>query len=735
MQSQRNSPNATIQPILPATPESHIHSFQSIGSDGARGNRMSFYQVAQKIIEEGNNRQKEEAEVEEEKESEEEETNQEYFSPDPERAPEDDDALTEKLRDEKDSNAYDTYFKPGIFFKFAIMHALYFFLLGPLIIIIAPIVGMPALYNQGFIPTRRFGTWNQLFQYLIIVSFLVVFYTTNTKGLQAMEVYMIALTGVVRIITISSKYAYRSNYFNKIFFSRRMTPEELESDQMLSAWRIQTDKIIEEEVQAALLRLEVDRSLFFFNFLGRKDPEMLKKLCKKIEPGKPSEIVVDKKDMDETKKWNISAVQTPKELALGDIHIHHDDSIKRNDPRGDVPTMIEEDHFHVPSHRSIIESKYKDKLNKARAKIPDGQKSKSNSLQAPTLTPSQAIYQSFSSFIDAKQFEESHLYGYNLAVEMLKEARNVRYQHLGKSIVLISLVRAFIPTFYRMYLAYYKNEDIPIWTDKPYIAGSIIFVNALLFWANCFILAVAVLDLNSRTFCLKQIGYLVSPKKLTHYRDRKLYPTVNIFDPITLRTWSNLRRLFIEYGRKYVYRNNFNVTVTMTIYLFVLTILVLQVIGWVHTYDDPLLLIVFTYESAVFFGVFISIMVGGAFINNQFGADKNLLKKNKMIVSDFYRLSNVYVGKDAIVPENYVYKEGLRIMKKELGTNNFEEKLIDRSEKLVSIIDDIIEELDFEENNEPYTVLGIPVNYGMLKTAAAGLVSVGFALGQSLIGD
>jgi len=691
---------------------------------------MSFYQVAQKIIEEGNNRQKEEAEVEGEKENEEEEeeTNQEYFSPDPEKVPENDASLTEMLKDEKDSNAYDTYFKPGIFIKFAIMHALYFFLLGPLIIIIAPIVGMPALYNQGFIPTRRFGTWNQLFQYLIIVSFLVVYYTTNTKGLQAMEVYMIAMTGVVRIITIASKYAYRSNYFNKLFFTRRLTPEELQSDQMLFAWRVQTDNIIEEEVQAALLRLEVDRSLFFFNFLGRKDPEMLKKLAKRNEPGKSSEIVVDNKGMDETKKWNISAVQTPKEIPLENIH--HDDSIKRNDPRGDVPTMVEEDQFHVPSHRSIIESKYKDKLSKARNQTSGGKKK--NTLQAPTLTPSQAIYQSFSSFIDAKQFEESHLYGYNLAVEMLKEARNVRYQHLGKTIVLISLVRAFIPTFYRMYLAYYKDEDIPIWTEKPYIAGSIILVNTLLFWANCFILAVAVLDLNSRTFCLKQIGYLISPKKLTHYRDRKLYPTVNIFDPITLRTWSNLRRLFIEYGRKYVSRNNFNVTVTMTIYLFVLAILVLQMIGWVHTYNDPLLLIVFTYESAVFFGVFISIMIGGAFINNQFGADKNLLKKNKMIVSDFYRLSNVYVGKDAVVPENYVYKEGLRIMKKELGTGNFEEKLVDRSEKLVSIIDDIIEELDFEENNEPYTVMGIPVNYGMLKTASAGLVSVGFALGQSL---
>lgn len=724
--SQRNSPNTSIQPILPLTPESHINSFHSLGSDGTRRSKTTFHQVAQKVIEEANNRQQEEQEQEEE------ETNQEYFSPDPEpdQAPENEESLAEKVRDEKNSNAYETYFKPGIFIKFAVMHFLYFFLLGPFIIIIAPIVGMPALHNQGFVLTRSVNTWNQFLQFLIIVSFLIVYYTTNTKGLQAMEVYMIAMTGFVRIITISSKYAYRSTYFNKLFFTRKLTPKELESDQMLFGWRVQSDEIIEEEVQAAILRLEVDRSLFFFNFLGKKDPELLKRLAKKDKP--VTEIVVDNQaaaaEVKDIPKRHMSSIRVTREIPLDQAS--PDDSIKRNDPRGEAPTMIiDDDHPPIASHRSIVESKYKEKLGRAKAKVMKESKQKT----LPTPSPSQAIHQSFSNLVDAKQFEESHSYGYNLAIDMLKEARKVRFQHLGKTIVLLSLIRAFIPTFYRLYLKYYKNEDIFVWTDKPYIAGSIIFVNTLLFWANCFVLAIAVLDLNSRTFCLKQIGYLISPKKLSHYKDRKLYPTINIFDPITLRTWSNLRRVIVEYGRKYVSRSNFNVAVIMTIYIFVLAILILQVVGIVHTYDDPLLLVVFTYESAVFFGIFVSIMLGGAFINSQFGCDKNLLKKNKMIASDFYRLSSVYVGKDAIQPENYVYREGLKVMKKELGSDNFEEKLIDQSEKLVAIIDDIIEELNFEEENEPYTVLGIPVSYGMLQTAGAGLVSVAFAFGQSLM--
>ena len=208
---------------------------------------------------------------------------------------------------------------------------------------------------------------------------------------------------------------------------------------------------------------------------------------------------------------------------------------------------------------------------------------------------------------------------------------------------------------------------------------------------------------------------------------------MNIFDPVTLKTWRDLRRVIGEYGKKYVARNNSNISITLIFYMFILTILILQTLGIFKLYSDPLLLIVLSYESIIFFVIFIKIMIGTAFINNQFKLHKYLLKKNKTIMSDFGRLSYLYAKKDSVRPDNYIYKQGIKLLKQELGEENFGEKLKERAEILVSMIDEAIEELDFEEENEPATVLGIYVNYTLLKSMLIGVASLGFAVVQKVL--
>jgi len=113
----------------------------------------------------------------------------------------------------------------------------------------------------------------------------------------------------------------------------------------------------------------------------------------------------------------------------------------------------------------------------------------------------------------------------------------------------------------------------------------------------------------------------------------------------------------------------------------------------------------------------------------------NLMKKNKTVISNFQRLSYLYVGKNAIQPDNCLYKEGLRRMREELGSDHFEEKLIARAEKLTAIMDDIMEDLEFEERHEPATVMGFPVDYGVLKTIGVFIVTVLFSIGQKIVND
>ena len=124
----------------------------------------------------------------------------------------------------------------------------------------------------------------------------------------------------------------------------------------------------------------------------------------------------------------------------------------------------------------------------------------------------------------------------------------------------------------------------------------------------------------------------------------------------------------------------------MAAYSFILCIILLQIFGIFKVYDDLLLLLILSYESLVFFGIFIYVMLGTAFINDQFKVHKYLLTKNKIIIADFHRLAYIYTGRGAIEPENSIYREGLRVFRKEFGEENFKEKLIERTDLLITII-------------------------------------------------
>jgi len=698
------SPETSIQPIIsfPTQAPTEIVSTQR----GTHRNKTILRQVSSKLAIDTNS-QDIQLDVEDDQ-------SKSYFKQDPikeEEENETEEALALKLRNHRENNAYETYFKPEIFLKFFLMHMLFFFVMGPFIVILTPLFGKYILHNVGF--TGVSGVLiNQSIQYICIVSFLIVYYTTTTEGLEAIEIYMFCVSVLVSMIAMSSKYAYNSDAMNKLLHTTYITREESRNSALLNRWRKQEDLIIEEEVQSAILRLEIDSSLFFFSFLGQTDPSLTKKLVKKTPVGKLTTFAAKMARL-EKKNPGASLAQTNRELTI----------LRANQEtmREDLVTFQEGDFEDEPPEEK-----------REKCQVGSSKKSMTQSEFFPNNS-ARAIVQSFSHFLEKKRLETSYLFGYNLVFDLLKQARDARPKHLGKFLLLVSVIRGFLPTFYRLYRVYHEHDDIPVWTGKPYIVVILLLINILFFWGNTFTLAVAILDLKSKIFCIKQLGNLISPKKVAFLRERKIYPTLNIFDPVTLKTWSNVRRVVVEYGRKYTLRCNFNITITMIFYLFILAILTLQILGVVDSYGGDLLQIVFGYEIVVFFAIFAFIMLAVAYSNNQYLVHKNLLKKNKTILSDFNRLSYLYVGEDSIEPDNFIYREGLRLLREELGEENFEKKLIARTEKMTAMINDIIEELDFEELNEPFTVMGIPVTYSVLQALGVGLVSLVFALSQSFV--
>jgi len=724
--SNSNSPNVSMHPIMTPT-RSHSTSMISIVSSPDSKqlkNKTQFSPVVQKVLDELN-QEDIQPEIEEEEtkagyfNSGPEEAKAGYFNPDPEEEEEDEATIIRKSRDRIANSAYEIYFKPWVFIKFFIMHFLFFFGLGPFIFILIPIFGKYILINQGFIGLN-YNFFIQTAQYAALMAFLISYYLVPIFGLLGMEVYMVCIAVLVRIITISSKYAYQSENFLKLMHTCRLTAKDVQGDLILFGWRLQQDAVIEEELQAALLRLEIDSSLFFFNFIGKPSLKLKEALSKKKMIGR---LTVDE---IKTMAGGESSGSTDNK------NNYHSITLGNNNSQREEETVRHRVQSGESTTRGTLLSERKETSVKEKQEKLKKEKKKKEKVSKSA----QEIFKSFSHFLGTKKLERSHLYGYNLAFDLLKYVRGLRYKYLGTTLVLISLVRASIPTLYRLFWAKTLKLPIPIFTDRPFIMAILFLLNLLFFWFNIFILSIPILDSYSKTQCFKQIGYLISPRKITEFKDKKLYPTINIFDPVTLKTWSNFRKLMNSYGRKYTLRSSFNVTMIMTLYIMVFLTLILQTTGLLNYVIDPLLWVVLVYETIVFFVIFIVIMIRGAFINDQYRVHKNLLKKNKTIISDFHQLSHLYIGKEGIEPDNYIYKEGLRLLRAELGDDDdFQEKLVDRAEKLVTMIENIIEELEAEEENEPFTVLGIAITNGMLKTLGIGVGSLIFGLGQAAIGS
>ena len=643
---------------------------------------------------------------------------------------------------ERNSNPYELYFKPAVFAKAFASHALFFLCLGPLIILLAPIFGINTLRNQGFFG-YRVTFFSQTFQYLIIFAFLLILYTVDIIGLHAIEVYMMVIAVVVRIIIISSKYAYQSTEYVKLFNKKAFTTQELNHKAMVGPWHRQTDEIVRQEFQTAILRLEIDSSLFFFNFLGKVSPELQSKL-EKLRPvqtqTQPNLSIMDlshrenspcSKKKNETIFNGDETIPGKTELAVdGESPLRNRIGTEGDSEAGSKRKIQIETISDAPMRRkSERESPLKRAFGRFSNYLNVIGKKRSTQIHADD----KSLNTAFSHFFQAKKLERNNLSSYSLAITLMDYSRCHRFVHLDKLIILVSLVRALLPTFYRLYVIKHQKENIALFTSQPVVVVLLFLINTYFFYVNTFVLAVAVCDIRAKICNFKQIGYLISPRKISYFVNRKLYPTLNIFDPITLKTWVNLRRVMYEYGKEYRLRNNLNISLVMAAYSFIVCIIILQLFGIVNTYDDPLLLLVLGYESVVYFTIFIQVMIGTAFINDQYTVHKYLLTKNKSIIADFHRLSHIYAGKDAIIPDNFIYREGLRVLKEELGEDNFKEKVVERAETLIMMIDDAIGELEFEEINEPFTVMGIAINYTVLKGALIGITSVLFGLIQASI--
>ena len=100
---------------------------------------------------------------------------------------------------------------------------------------------------------------------------------------------------------------------------------------------------------------------------------------------------------------------------------------------------------------------------------------------------------------------------------------------------------------------------------------------------------------------------MISPKFLSDDFERD-YQEFNFTDPITLKTWENLRRVFMDYGKKFIIRNNVNLSIFFVIYITITIALLLEISGVLTTFNDPLVEVILAYEAVVVLMVFFIVL-------------------------------------------------------------------------------------------------------------------------------
>lgn len=222
----------------------------------------------------------------------------------------------------------------------------------------------------------------------------------------------------------------------------------------MQGWMMQTDKIIKKNLQEAIMRLEIDSSLFFFKFMGQTSPEVQSRLesHRFLSLNRPITSVGKEDVVDDS-------------IILSKVRLNSDETLKSREaiiPPINKETQSSEQK--VKSSWSIFKT-----VNEARKTM---KKRKSSKRVAPD-----DVAVAFAHFLKEKKLDKNYLSGYSVAYDILKYSKGNRLQDTGQSTFFWSLIRALIPTFYRIYLVYHKKENIMIFTNRPEVVALVAFIN------------------------------------------------------------------------------------------------------------------------------------------------------------------------------------------------------------------------------------------------------------------
>ena len=130
-------------------------------------------------------------------------------------------------------------------------------------------------------------------------------------------------------------------------------------------------------------------------------------------------------------------------------------------------------------------------------------------------------------------------------------------------------------------------------------------------------------------------------------------------------------------------------------------------------------LLFFAVDATLFLVIVCAVFSYSVRVNDQYRIHRDLVRINKGIVMNMFRLYPSMVGSQPIKPQSYMYNLGYQMLLKEFGTNFSADELENRLQPLIEAYDHILQDLEYEEAHYPLKLFGIPIRSTLLNSLIA----------------
>ena len=279
-----------------------------------------------------------------------------------------------------------------------------------------------------------------------------------------------------------------------------------------------------------------------------------------------------------------------------------------------------------------------------------------------------------------------------------------------------------------------------------------IFISGLLFFLTNFFFTQANVDINRMIYIMNQLSHMIS----THKRSDEVYkllPTMNIFEGFNLSSWKILRRIAMDYGKRFFFRHELYLPVVFILatgcLMLMFTIIYLYILDptiFPSCFNVNEMILCLLYWSFIFYYLVIDLLWGFSKVNEFFEIHTLKLYNVKQILNDLIKYQEHYFAKYGVKRTDGVARTDLhtifmqssashvhgRLAKEisEMLGDRLQTDLIPMLEESINAVDTIIQEIQVDQAYQCITILGFNINYAFVGNLLVILMSICFTIYQ-----